>query len=676
MGFWDFLRPALRPVDVTADVVPVEGGDVSYAWFTPRVEYLGGAEWASRVARDIDTVRAMTPAQLWRGQPHLRTVVSFLARNVAQLGLHTFERDGEDRRRSRDNALALALADPGDGLTTYDLVYALVGDKALYDWAAWLPYIDGDGRPRIRRLPPAWVSVRKRSAFGIDSYDVAIGKSKIEVKASDLIVFGGYSPALPGGSSPTIDALKETLGEMVEASGYRAQVWQRGGRASAVLTRPVGAPKWSDKAAERFREDWYANYTGDGPRAGGTPILEDGMKLERVDFSAREQEWVEGVKLGFSTVASAYHVNPTMVGILDNANYSNVREFRRMLYGDTLGPMLAEIEAVINTFGTRLILREDAPRFFVEFNIAEKLQGSFEEQAAVMSTMVGAPIMTRDEGRARFNLPALGGEATNLVTPLNVLVGGQASPRDSGSQNRGKAVTVPYSGMFVPSEPARIVPKKSRAPQTYEDKVAEVVARFFKRQERVIRTVLGAKAAEDWWDVDRWDGELGDDLFRLAVMVSTSVAKSTLDSIGYSPDEFDEDRTLAWLEEVSRRSASSINDATRAKIVAALAGDEPPADLDAAFEAQGSRALEVAVSTVTLLSGFASVEAARQVAPERATKTWVVTSSNPRASHAAMDGETVPLSSDFSNGMAWPGDAVGGADELANCRCSLVIDVA
>ena len=29
-----------------------------------------------------------------------------------------------------------------------------------------------------------------------------------------------------------------------------------------------------------------------------------------------------------------------MVGVLDQANYSNVREFRKSLYSDTLGPWL------------------------------------------------------------------------------------------------------------------------------------------------------------------------------------------------------------------------------------------------------------------------------------------------------------------------------------------------
>ncbi len=42
--------------------------------------------------------------------------------------------------------------------------------------------------------------------------------------------------------------------------------------------------------------------------------------------------------------------------------------------------------------------------------------------------------MTRAESRAKLNLPYLEG-TDELITPLNVLVGGQASPTDSGSQN-------------------------------------------------------------------------------------------------------------------------------------------------------------------------------------------------------------------------------------------------
>ena len=59
---------------------------------------------------------------------------------------------------------------------------------------------------------------------------------------------------------------------------------------------------------------------------------------------------------------------------------------------------------------------------------------------------------------------------------------------------------------------------------------------------------------------------------------------------------------------------------------------------------------------------------------EKPWKTWVVTSGNPRASHAAMNGETVPYDEPFSNGAMWPGDIDAlDASEVANCECIVEI---
>ena len=67
---------------------------------------------------------------------------------------------------------------------------------------------------------------------------------------------------------------------------------------------------------------------------------------------------------------------------------------------------------------------------YVEANIESKLRGSFEESARILQASTGAPWLTRNEARARANLPAIDG-ADELVTPLNVIEGGQASPQDS-----------------------------------------------------------------------------------------------------------------------------------------------------------------------------------------------------------------------------------------------------
>lgn len=55
-------------------------------------------------------------------------------------------------------------------------------------------------------------------------------------------------------------------------------------------------------------------------------------------------------------------------------------------------------------------------------------------------------------------------------------------------------------------------------------------------------------------------------------------------------------------------------------------------------------------------------------------KRWRVNSGNPRSSHAAVSGNTVDFSANFSNGMPYPrGPSPDGAAGVANCECSMVI---
>jgi HK97 family phage portal protein len=609
-------------------------------------------------------IRKLAPSEMWETQPHLRTVVSFLARNVAQLGLHSFERQGEtDRVRDRASVAARVLRRPNSETTTYELIFSLVGDLALYDVAYWWIAADGEAPAgkSIVRFPPEWVKPKNADAFRRASFDVkAPGGKAVNFPASEVLAFHGYNPTDARDGSTPISALKGVLQEQLQSSLYRQQVWKNGGRVSAVLKRPQGA-QWSPEARDRFREDWYSLYTGSGPKAGGTPILEDGMELQRIDFSAKDQEYVEGAKLSFATVCSAYHVNPTMVGLLDNANYSNVREFRRMLYGDTLGPLLAQIEDRLNTFLLPMLGMDDATNY-VEFNLAEKLQGSFEEQAAVMSTLVGRPIMSADEGRARFNLPAMGGDAESLVTPLNVLIGGQASPRDTGSQNE---TGEPKSYGLRVLDGGRL---KARPPETFEEKHVEVLAKFFRRQGAAVLGKIG-NGDTDWWDGERWDKELAEDLLKLGLLTSKATAEQVAAELDLAFSEYDEDRTIAFLTAVAERQAGSINTVTERQVSEQLDADEP--DPKHVFNiAEDSRTKSLATSLVTTAAGFGARELAQQLLGEKATKTWV-TGSNPRPAHARMDGETVPVGEVFSNGAQYPGDGVLDADDTSNCNCSL-----
>lgn len=487
---------------------------------------------------DAETILGMGPADLWRTQPYLRTVVTFMARNIAQLGMQAFRRVSDtDRQRLSDHPVALLFSKPNPTTTTYELLYQLVSDLAIYDRAYlyWTVDAQSESGYRLTRVPPSWIvgieggDLFSPAAFLAAPRNVSYlsATRQVSLPAEQVLYFHGWHPDDPRLGSSPVEALKQILAEQVHASAYRRQVWMNGGRPSAAILRPAEAPKWSEGAKERFKLDWQQKYAGDrGTEGGGTPILEDGMTLNKIGFSAHEDEFVDAAKLAINVVASVYHINPTMIGILDNANYSNVREFRRMLYGDTLGPVIAQIVDRINTFLVPVL--PDPADVYVEFNLAEKLQGSFEEQALALQTAIGRPWMVPNEGRARFNMPALGGDADELTTPLNVAVGGQASPTDSGTQN-------------VTPEPTK--------------PVQAALTAFLTRQEQSIRSRLGGKS-ESWWDALRWDAELARDA------------------------------------QISNDAAHAINAVTHQRIVSALDSGMPPADaVTHAFE---GRALALA----------------------------------------------------------------------------------
>lgn len=401
MGFWDFIRPSTGYVVPDNFLAPIIDGVTSEMLHTP-----------------VD--------ELWRTQPYLRTVVTFIARNIAQVGLHVLEREDDGgRRRVREGRAAELLRRPSSDQTMYELMFDLVATLALYDEAVLWVKPWGD-KWEMRLIRPSWVlEWSNPTAFSRGDAVVHLPGDlhPTLVAAEALIVFHGWDPVSATNGSSPVATLRTILAEQWEAQAFRLQMWKKGGKIGSYLTRPKDAPDWPADVRKRFADEFRAAHTG--RNGGGVPLLEDGMELKRVGFSAHEEDFVDGSKLALTTVASAYHINPTMLGLLDNANYSNVREFRRMLYGDSLGPILKQIEDRLNAFLLPMMGERDS--HYLEFNLQEKLRGSFEEQARVYNSAIGGPWMTVNEGRSRENLPTVEG-GDDLIRPLNVGVAGDSPP--------------------------------------------------------------------------------------------------------------------------------------------------------------------------------------------------------------------------------------------------------
>lgn len=656
MGFWDTV---------------MSSAGQALRIFEPRTTYLGlptpmGDMGSLSDALDRQ-VLGMSIRTLWRTQPNLRTVVSFRAENVAQLGLHAFTMAADGSRVRDRDGIVPRLLEHVDGVSTmYRLLYGLSSDLDLYDRAFILAVGDSTSPVgwSLRRIPPTWVSVVQNGPFAVDHFEVSTGSGPVSAPPESMIFFTGYDPDDPIGSVPAILSLKQVLSEQVQAALYREQVWRKGGRVSAVLQRPFNAPRWSNEAREAFRTDWNAKYTGRGKGAGGTPILEDGMTIQRIDFNAQESQYVENAKLSLQTVASAFHVDPTMIGASDSATFSNVKAFRKMLYTESLGPTLTRIEQQLNR---DLMAMLGVTGEFVEFNIREKLSGDFDEEATILSTSVGGPWMTRNEARQRENLPPIPG-GDELITPLNVTEGGQASPQDSGTQNENPSSDTPdraENGRRVLSKAWRVSTKDDDGQDGAD--VSDVLSSFFDRQGRSVLSKIGS-GADDWWDSDRWNGELADDIVEQMQSLSDASARKMLKDHGIDPDSYDVDRTVKFLQACAKDRAEDINDSVKSDLEDAI--DDPDADPADVYsdDMNTNRAAKIATSVVAFATSFGGVEAGRQQGGN-VTKTWV-TGDNPRPEHAQMDGETVGIDEQFSNGLDWPG-SFGDPDEVAGCNFSV-----
>lgn len=620
----------------------------------------------------------LTARQLYNSQDNLAAVVNFLANSIAQLPLKVYTRDGtDDRKRDRDSAAAKLLWRPNKEQTCFEFIRAMSIEYFLFGCVdIWvLPDAESASGWQLRIIPTAWeISTEKTDAYAPSSIRVVAERSgsAIDIPRSEFVRFSMYSPGNPGGYVSPVSALRQTLEEQIQAGRFRRDLWKSSGRLNAQIIRPKDVEPWNETTRKKwiatFREAWGAG----GSNAGAIPLMEDGMEIKPFSTSFKEQQWTESVKLSREAVAAAYRINPSLVWHSDAQTYASSKDNARALYAECLGPDLQMFQQRINSFLLPMIGAD--PGTYVEFDLTEKLKGSFEERANIMQASVGGPWLTRNEARRDNNLPPIeGGDA--LIVPLNVETAGQVATEPKSARQGNPAIIG-----FAPTEhriksdeseeePAEI---PGTAAKEEIEAVKQLISKFFKRQAKSIIPKLGTVA--DWWDKDRWDKELAEDLEPLLNNIAVNHGETMAEAMG---SEFVKDLITAYLKKLASVRAELINDETRLKLEESLETAEDGMVTETVqheFDIRaGMDAALLGSMIAKTVTGWSIKEAAHQARSQgsrkRAYKVWV-TGPRARGSHAALNGERVPIDSKFSNGADWPGDDSLSPDESCGCNCT------
>ena len=637
------------------------------------------------VSGDASTqVLNMSARELFQTQDNLQAVVNFLSNSIAQLPLKVYRRDGEtERRRDRDTVAALLIWRPNDYQTSFEFIRGLAEEYfvfgCVYVWV--VPDLKSASGYSMHLVPTEWIQSQEGgTAYKPGTLRVRMKNTSdvVDIPLEEFTQFKTYSPGNPGGYLSPISALRQTLLEQTEAGRFRRQLWKSSGRFNAQIIRPKDVQPWDEEAKKKFvtafREAWGAG----GSKAGSIPLMEDGMEIKPFQTSWKEQEWSQSVIFSREAVAAAYGVNPSLIWHSNTQTYASARDNARALYADCLGPVLQMLQQRFNAFLLPMI-GED-PDVYVEFDLEEKLKGSFEERASILQSAVGAPWLTRNEARADNNLPPIEG-GDELITPLNVTEGGQASPQDTqgdaydypGEDNQSKKLEPCGCKACKQEVELRI---KGKSDKEDDETVQNVLVAFYKRQARSVIPKISAGTA-DFWDAKRWNKELAEDLAPVLQKVSDKHGKATAEELG---SDYVTELTEKYIETAASARAKKINEGTLEKINAELGrdleDDEEP-DIAHVYEVRENTSDVLARSAAGAIASFAIQEATHQaisagaprVVGKIVEKEWV-TGPNARESHQAMNGERVPLDADFSNGQHWPGEDIGDPAESCGCNCT------
>ena len=641
------------------------------------------------------------PAELWQSQAAVRIVTGYIARKVSAIPFHLYKRVNDtDRQRITDTPVARMLRTPvpGRGWSRYLEQHVL--DMAVWDRWASLITVDDAAQPILRRLPANRIAIETKAG---EPVAVVVFGDKAETSLSlDQVLFDVAPSAMPSQldrGAPRLTTLSSILAELDEMGVWRRQVAQNGPRVPAVIERPKEAGDWSDDAYNRFKTSWD-EYKRGGGREGGTPILEDGMKMH--EFSPFKPDDAAGTThlraMSIEEAAMLFGIPPELVGVRPG-NYSNVQAYREVEYVDVLGSWVTNFENALNVglLGAGLLAADE----YVEAAVEARLRGAFEQQAGVLSTSVGAPWLTRNEARARQNLPAIDG-GDEIITPLNVLIGGQASPQDGiTSGGGGGDVDQLDEGDELGDDEAKSLGLKAPVELPVDLAVQagwpEIIAqrnaltreltRFARAQHaRIVQAAdqieraggigTGAKSAASTATLDEWiqqTPELRKIVQARGTGVANAGAQQVLDAWNPLATGFEPEQMTAWLMTVGRNDADLWAVALSQRIAELLGDVTAWATFLEDAKASDAMAKRYGRTWGTEFAEFGRHDAARSSGLRM--KTWRTTSSRPRPEHAAMSGTSVPISEPFPNGCEYPGDWTGGADEVANCRCTVTYGV-
>lgn len=257
----------------------------------------------------------------------------------------------------------------------------------------------------------------------------------------------------------------------------------------------VSPDKLKKELAEKMVRKWSGDHSGPD-KAGVLGFLYGGVDFKELGSKPKDAQYTELRKMNREEILASLGVPPSVVGLLEYANYSNMEVQQRKFWEDAVIPIL---DLVADKMTLNIAVHFN-PDYWFEFDYSKipALQEDQNQLASTTTNLVNSGVMTRDEVRSRFYGldPLPDGVGSIVWQPINLVPASSSAPTNGDGEGDKKQLPAKKDGEPELSFWERGTRKKifwtafEKRIKSRERRVAEVVADFLKDQARKISNKL------------------------------------------------------------------------------------------------------------------------------------------------------------------------------------------
>lgn len=592
-----------------------------------------------------------------------------------------------------DHPLQALLDHPNTKLTRRRLYYRAIQHLLLNGNAIWFKVrVPKSGPPtQLWPINPDQVRpVPSGDAF-VSHYELTVGGKRENIDARDVVHLQLENPEDPYWGIGPLQAAMLDIALYAGNKSWNLRTVNSGAVVPGVLEVP------EDLSGEQFKtlRAQLDNRTFGMDDAGRDLILGSGMKYHRMSLTGEEIGFLESMRFGREEISMIFGVPPAML-TPDNATLANVDAYNKQFWETTIVPLNTGVADLL----THLLVPDferQSGRLVIEHDYAlvPAMQDSFDDQAETAERLK----------RAGFSLAGinrvldLGFEEDELSEPqpAALAVGVAGEVRRGRGPTRQKALT---------SDQLRALAiERDRERQAWEEEVATRVNDLFSAERDLVverwrgsGSMTGVESAvranQPAWvalltatyveagrhfaerEHARLSPKARKDFDPQAIAIEwaerhaaarvVNIADTTIEELagiisrGLTPDPSTGHRLT--VDEIARELADTYD-------TWAFTGPHPSLTID-------QRAMTIARTELGTAMNHGHDVGARRASEEyglELEKGWASAGDDRvRASHAELHGVFVSMDEPFANGLMYPGDPSGPAEEVVNCRCVLV----